>query len=407
MRKTPRLLLVLGLVSFVLLGLLTGCPDGADEPKESVKAVSITTDPAEVGALANDVEVEVTLETETEEAKIYYTLDGTAPTAESELYETKFSVSATDENGETVTVKAIGIKEGLDNSTVAVKEITFKKLVLAWDGLTKTEPTKEGDVYIINNANELAWFSDKKVTDEKLRLENDINLNNKDGWIGVNADGYSVQGIPEFEIDGNNYTIFGLANPLVYNTWSGIKVTIKDLTIKDSKIEKDLEDSTSDVGVGAFIGYSDSHDISLTNCKLIDSEVKGGHWTGGLVGYLTGSAVDMGLMTANNCSVVNSTIEGKGSAGGFFGHATGSAHAEVTVTNAVVTDNVVKSTGSSDNKAGSLLGTVGAGTVNVTNLSESENTVTSNDKAITDRIYGRQGSPTGKLVVDEVEVDFS
>jgi hypothetical protein len=125
MRKTSKLVLVLGLVTFVLLGLFTGCPTEVDEPKESVKAITITTDPEDVSALDNDTGVEVTLATATEGAKIYYTLDGTAPTAESTLYTTKFTVSTENEEGETITVKAIGIKEGLDNSTVAVKAITF------------------------------------------------------------------------------------------------------------------------------------------------------------------------------------------------------------------------------------------------------------------------------------------
>lgn len=126
MRKTPKLVLVLGLVTFVLLGLFTGCPTEVDEPKESVKAITITTDPEDVSALDNDTGVEVTLATATEGAKIYYTLDGTAPTTSSTEYDEPFTVKANDINGKTVTVKAIGIKKDFDNSQVATKDIVFK-----------------------------------------------------------------------------------------------------------------------------------------------------------------------------------------------------------------------------------------------------------------------------------------
>ena len=62
----------------------------------------------------------VTLSCETEDASIYYTLDGSTPTAESTLYSAPFQVS------ETTTVKAIAIKEGLSNSSVASATFSFR-----------------------------------------------------------------------------------------------------------------------------------------------------------------------------------------------------------------------------------------------------------------------------------------
>ena len=62
----------------------------------------------------------VTLSCETDGASIYYTLDGSTPTAESTLYSAPFQVS------ETTTVKAIGIKEGLTNSSVASATFSFR-----------------------------------------------------------------------------------------------------------------------------------------------------------------------------------------------------------------------------------------------------------------------------------------
>lgn len=53
------------------------------------------------------------------EAKIYYTLDGTEPTASSTLYEGAFDIAAD------VTVKSIAIRDGFPSSTIAEKAVTY------------------------------------------------------------------------------------------------------------------------------------------------------------------------------------------------------------------------------------------------------------------------------------------
>ena len=61
----------------------------------------------------------VSITTETEGASIYYTTDGANPTASSTLYTEPITVSAT------TTIKAIAIKEGMDNSSIATITYTF------------------------------------------------------------------------------------------------------------------------------------------------------------------------------------------------------------------------------------------------------------------------------------------
>ena len=61
-----------------------------------------------------------TLATDTAGATIYYTTDGTTPTAESTLYESKVTLSTAG----VYTVKAIGIKSGSNDSAVASKTVT-------------------------------------------------------------------------------------------------------------------------------------------------------------------------------------------------------------------------------------------------------------------------------------------
>jgi len=64
------------------------------------------------------VTLSVTLACSTDGATIYYTTDGSTPTAESTAYSTAISVTAT------TTIKAIGIKQGMTNSDVASKTYT-------------------------------------------------------------------------------------------------------------------------------------------------------------------------------------------------------------------------------------------------------------------------------------------
>lgn len=71
----------------------------------------------------------LTITTETEDAQIYYTLDGTTPTTESTLYEGPITLN------ETVTVKAIAVKEGMSNSVMASATYTF---LTGWEQPTGT-----------------------------------------------------------------------------------------------------------------------------------------------------------------------------------------------------------------------------------------------------------------------------
>ena len=61
----------------------------------------------------------VTITTETDGATIYYTIDGTDPTTESNLYSEAVSIT------ETTTLKAIAVKEGMTDSEIATAEYTI------------------------------------------------------------------------------------------------------------------------------------------------------------------------------------------------------------------------------------------------------------------------------------------
>ena len=243
-----------------------------------------------------------------------------------------------------------------------------------------------------------------------VEIIKDIDLTNVD-WNPVTVSG---PGYPLVTIEGNSKTITGLNDMLFAGTWAGGSgLIINNLTIANSNIVNDKDDTIGTVGVGAFIGYPQaSETITLNNCHLKDSHVEGGHWTGGLIGIAGGYSGDDGPvfmnLTITGCSVTGSTITGKGSAGGVIAHGTNDPWTNLSIESTTVSGNNVISTGSSTNKAGTIMGTIGAAgqptTVNgVTHTGGAtvsaivaDNTVTSGGTTIT-TIYGRQGTPTGML----------
>ena len=76
----------------------------------------------------------VTISTETDGASIYYTTDGTEPTTSSSIYSSPINVS------QTTTIKAIAVKDGMDDSEVAEASYVIKSdaaaLPFNWEGGT-------------------------------------------------------------------------------------------------------------------------------------------------------------------------------------------------------------------------------------------------------------------------------
>ena len=218
-------------------------------------------------------------------------------------------------------------------------------------------------------------------------------------------------------INGNEHTISSMTNQLIAYTGSATSVTVQDLTLDGTKFN--IADTGTN-GIAAFIGYAGtSKAITLDNCHLVNAELEGGHWLGGLVGYAAGYNVANNgpvfeTLTIKDCSVKNSSIIGHDtSVGAIIGHATGDLATLVKIENAEVTGNTIVT--DEKNKAGVILGTVGAagpeawngemGGTYINGYEESNNTVTANGAQNT-KLYGRQGSKGGVLYIDGVQVIF-
>ena len=108
----------LALTAVLALGMF-GCSDGNDDPvKETVATPEFS-----VASGAVDSGTSVTITCSTDGAKIYYTKDGTEPTASSTEYTVAISVTPP------MTLKAIAVKDGMNDSAVASASYTIKGTV--------------------------------------------------------------------------------------------------------------------------------------------------------------------------------------------------------------------------------------------------------------------------------------
>lgn len=231
-------------------------------------------------------------------------------------------------------------------------------------------------------------------------------------WTPIKVDGYN--GADIVTLNGNGATIKGLKSALFAGGFAGGSgIVIKDLTIEGAEI-----DTTGSTGYGAFIGNADSmNEITLINCHLKSStiEVAGDVRVGGLVGWVSGySKQDDGpvktYVTIDNCSVEDCYITAPGSVGGICGHAGASDWTYITIKNCTVKNNHLVSTDDGSWRTGVVVGTANNGHVEISNITESGNTLEQVGKTAPEgdakrHYYGRfVPSGTGTLTIDGVAI---
>ena len=256
-----------------------------------------------------------------------------------------------------------------------------------------------------------AFAAADKTGDTVIELLDDINMTSK-SWTPVSVDGYYGQGV--ITLNGNGKTITGLSAPLFAGGFAGKSgIVIKDLTIADA----DINDTTNDQGIGAFINCVDSMTrIELDNCHLKNSKIvsTGGARVGGLIGWTAGyndpnnGPVDTKI-TLTNCSVENVTIEANGSVGGLIGHAGANPATYHTITGCTVKDSTLKCAETEKSwRVGGLVGTANVGQITVdAATSASQNTLTQGNagpQKPEDSIFGRKAVDTAGLVIIDNKV---
>lgn len=136
----------------------------------------------------------VSLSCETEDATIYYTTDGSDPDENSVVYSSAINVD------KTMTIKAIAMKGGMDNSSIAeaVYTIIDPSTLTQYRKITNMSEFKDGDYLIVCENNNVAFNGSLATIDA---AGNYFGVEIKNSVISTNVEGYfTVQ-----KVSGGNY----------------------------------------------------------------------------------------------------------------------------------------------------------------------------------------------------------
>ncbi len=230
-------------------------------------------------------------------------------------------------------------------------------------------------------------------------------------WTAVDMDGVA------FTLDGNGATITGLKSALFESaTTGGHKVVVENLTISGATNAGAQSSHSSYVNAGALFNVVGYCDITLSNVKVVGSEIGGEntYYAGGLIGYVAATAES--VLNVVDCSVTGTTLTSTSSVGGLFGHSNGGL---TTITGTEVGGNTLK--GASAEKEGVLIGTLtsnvgtkidvvetdkstGTGTLNVIGRVYTGVTYTDGEYFTDPRTASATNENTAILIEDLIEV---
>ena len=167
-------------------------------------------------------DTEISIESTTEGAKIYYTIDGTEPSTSSTLYTAPFKLSAA------ATVKAIAVAEGLENSAVVEAKFTFPfaniaEFIAAGNA---TASTIIGPVTVVAQSGSYLFLQDETAKIIAFgSLKN--TYNNGDQLSNIKGTYSLYNGLPEMNVVASS---FGTAT-------AGAAVEPEELTIEEIAID--------------------------------------------------------------------------------------------------------------------------------------------------------------------------
>ena len=139
-RGITRLCVTLAIGLALITGFASCKPEVEyiDRPVEYAKAVTFD-------STASEGKVTVTLKTETEDAVIYYTIDGkTIPSAESTKYPEALNCT------EDTVIMAIAVKEGLENSPLSYAKVSITEKKIVEEKVVEKEVEKEVEKLVEN-----------------------------------------------------------------------------------------------------------------------------------------------------------------------------------------------------------------------------------------------------------------
>ena len=212
----------------------------------------------------------------------------------------------------------VEVPEGTESPYGTEVELT-KTSAGAWDGKTKTEPSKDAEeIYQIETGAELAWFADevnvKKNTGIAAVLTRDIDLSGYP-WTPIGTTSQSYSGI----FDGKNHTVKNMyVKDISYAGLFGCaKGIIQNVTVEGKII-------SSKGSIGAIVGYLQAGTVAqnakISNCtgKVEIAATGTVSNIGGIAGYVYATSKILGCV--ENCVNYGTiTAESGTSVGGITG----------------------------------------------------------------------------------------
>lgn len=198
-----------------------------------VETVAAPTFSPEGGIFTEEQSVEIN--STTDGATIYYTTDGSTPSDESEEYTGAITVS------ETTTIKAIAVKDGMNNSAVATATYTIKTVDPNWIDFTVQGYENAEDVTTVSGTNGSVtfaiasgknapkWYDSGSAV--RIYTNNTITITAEDGKKiesvefsitsgSMTADGFDVDGTYASSI----FTLAAPTNTIVYTTSTNFRL---------------------------------------------------------------------------------------------------------------------------------------------------------------------------------------
>ena len=192
-----------------------------------------------------------------------------------------------------------------------------------WDEGTVEEVIPKGDLYIVDNAAQLAWIGEQTnagndFAGKSIVLTADIDLDLQE-WTPIGNNNNPFRG----NFNGQNHTI---SNLKVTNTdYAGLfgaissKVAAQTVKVSNLKIKNVQISDANYAGVlASYVRVYKGTNIQIVNCT-VSGEVKGEKEIGGLLGFVYGGDNNSKIEINNINSKVNISVSNSGSGGGITG----------------------------------------------------------------------------------------
>lgn len=189
--------------------------------------------------------------------------------------------------------------------------------VTIWDGESIAPAIDETGAYVIKNASNWVWLTERDTYGKNIKLDADLNFGGKavkslvltGNTSTIDGQGHTISNVVLTYDNTDSFYSIGLMVPSFLS--KGVTLTVKDLTVTDVTIDSNGALYSEEGGnIEGFAGVifgdvqSVNQQVNLTNVHVKNAKVKGTQSVAGLVGLVA----DGSTLNLTNCSVEDSEI---------------------------------------------------------------------------------------------------